>query len=75
MASTKVKAIEMKSVVVRLPTTMVEKIDEFAALIRQRTQGGPYTRSDALRDLVLSGLTKAASSKGGRLCGSPLRIN
>lgn len=54
----------MTTVTVRLPKKMIDRLDAYAGKYRTSTMGAPYTRSDAVRDLILEGLERAAKTAG-----------
>lgn len=44
---------------IRLPTSLIDGVDEYAERLRRRTPGIKITRSDAVRMLLLRGLEEA----------------
>lgn len=46
----------MVTVTVRLPHQMIKRLDVHATERQRVAMGAPYTRSDAIRDLVREGL-------------------
>ena len=52
--------------IVRLPTSLVERLDAHALRLRQNMPGVPFSRADAVRVLLSSGLDDAEKRKPGR---------
>jgi len=46
----------MSTVTIRLPAEMVSRVDDFAEKKRKELMGAPYTRSDAVRDILREAL-------------------
>lgn len=54
--STRVKQDGMATVTIRLPAEMVNRVDGYAEKKRKELMGAPYTRSDAVRDILREAL-------------------
>jgi len=58
------KSPDMTTITVRIPVSMMSEIDKVVVREKKRGMGSPYTRSDAVRDLVRDAIQARNPSNG-----------
>jgi hypothetical protein len=57
---------ETRQIGFRVSESMVERIDQYALDMQERSPGLTVTRTDAIKMLIASGLTEHEKARGGK---------